>query len=152
MPESTFSKKFKERKSDKVAFLAKGNGISLVKDLIQSLAETSKLKELEAVVFYSCKNEESIQFKEELELLAEENENLRVVYAMAGMTEEEKQKWQGETGFIDRKMVKRHLDNEQDFTFFVAGPPKFNDAMKKMLLEELCIKEEMIVLESFSGQ
>ena len=41
-------------------------------------------------------------------------------------------------------MIKRHLDNEQDFFFIIAGTPTFNQAIKKRLEEELAIKEEMV--------
>lgn len=138
------------RKSDKIAFITGGIGITPVRSILQWVSD-SKEKGLELVIFYSNRNEERIVFRHELEALAEKIGSVEIVHTITDLAEEEKGGWVGETGFIDRKMVKRYLENEQDFTFYVVGPEKFNQAMKKMLLEELCIKEEMIILENFSG-
>jgi len=139
------------RKSDKIAFLAGGIGITPIRGILEDLASKGKNKDLEIAVFYGNRNEERIAFKEKLEELAEKLGNVQIVHVLSDLSEENKGDWQGEVGFIDRKMVKRHVENEQEFTFYIVGPPKFNELMKKMLLEELCIKEEMLVLESFSG-
>jgi len=137
------------RKTDKIAFLAGGIGITPIRSILESLSKG--MKELEIVIFYSNRNQERIVFREKLEEMAEKLGFVQVVHTLTDLSEEEKGNWVGETGFIDRKMVKRHVENEQDYTFFVVGPPKFNKAMKKMLLEDLCVKEEMIVEEAFSG-
>ena len=65
--------------------------------------------------------------------------------------EEEKAGWLGERGFITAKMVKRKVENIGELTFYIAGPPAFNQAMKKMLLKSLSVKKERLVMESFSG-
>lgn len=148
-PEGNFT--LEARKSDKIAFLVGGIGITPARSILEELASKGKNKQLEIVVFYSNSEEKRIAFKEKLEEMAEKIGNVQIVHTLTDLTEEDKGKWQGEVGFIDRKMVKRYLENEQDFSFYIAGPPKFNQAMKKMLLKELAIKEEMLILESFSG-
>ncbi len=151
MFETDLGKKFEKIESNKIALFVKDNAIEQVKDLLEELAKEGKLKELEIVVFYCSKNQEKIQFKEELALLAEKNQTVQIIHVLTNLDEEQKEKWQGETGFIDRKMIKRYLDNEQDFFFIITGTTTFNQALKKRLEEELAIKEEMIEVESFLG-
>ncbi len=147
MFETNLGKKFDKRKSDKIAFLVKSKAIEQVKSLLEELAKEKKLKELEIIVFYCCKNQEKILFKEELELLAEQNPKLQIVHVLTNLNQEEKEKWQGESGFVDRKMIKRHLDNEQEFFFIIAGTTTFNQALQKRLEKELAIKKEMVEIE-----
>lgn len=152
------------RKSDKIAFLAGGIGITPVKSILESMATSKKPKGLEIAVFYSNRNRERIAFRERLEQLAQKIGNVQIINTLTELSESllekglrkkasqgEKAEWKGETGFISSEMVKRHLKNWQEYCYYVAGPPAFNEAMKKMLLEELRIKPEMIVFETFSG-
>ena len=148
MSETTLGKKFDKIESHKIALLVKGNCIEQVKDLLKELAKAGKLKELEVVLFYCSKNEEKIQFKDELALLAEKNPKLQIVHVLTSLDEEQKEEWHGEEGFIDRKMIKRHLDNEQDFFFLIVGTPIFNESLQKRLEDELAIKPEMIEVEN----
>ncbi len=147
MSETTLGKKFDKITGNKIALLVKGNAIEQVKDLLEELAKSKKLKELELVVFYCSKNQEKIQFKEELALLAKKNPKLQIVHVLTNLDEEQKGEWHGEEGFIDRKMIKRHLDNEQDFFFLIVGTPIFNESLQKRLEDELAIKEEMIEVQ-----
>ena len=148
MFETDLDKKFEKIEGNKIALFVKDNAIEQVKNLLKELAKEGKLKELEIVVFYCSKNQEKIQFKEELALLSEKNPTVQIIHVLTNLDEEQKEKWQGETGFIDRKMIKRYLDNEQDFFFIIAGTTTFNQALKKRLEEELAIKEEMIEEET----
>ncbi len=138
------------RKSDKVAFLAGGIGVTPVKSVLEDL-KNRKEKGLEIFVFYSNRNEERIAFRGELEKLAEELGFVEIVHTLTDADEEQQKNWLGETGFIDRRMVKRHLVSEEEFSFFVVGPPKFNEAMEKMLKGDLAIPGEKILKEDFSG-
>ncbi len=147
MSETTLGKKFDKIESHKIALLAKSKTIEQVKKLLEKLAKTGKLKELEIVLFYCSKNEETIQFKDELALLAEKNPTLQIVHVLTNLDEGQKEKWLGEEGFIDRKMVKRHLDNEQDFFFLIVGTATFNESLQKRLEDELAIKPEMIEIQ-----
>lgn len=139
------------RKSEKIAFLAGGIGITPARSIMQLFEDKGRIKGLEAVIFYSNKSEKRIAFRQELEEIAEKTGGIQIVHTLTDLDEKEKEKLLGETGFIDRGMVKRHLVNEQEFFFFVSGPPAFNEAMKKLLIKELAISEEMVLMETFSG-
>lgn len=136
------------RKSDKVAFLVGGIGITPVKSILENLDETKKSPGLEITVFHSCRNQSLLLFKEELGELAKKVGKTKIVHTL---TDERVGGWSGETGFIDKRMIKKHLNDEQNTTFFIAGPPAFNEAMEKILVKELGVKKEMVVSEGFSG-
>jgi len=136
------------RKSDKVAFLAGGIGITPVRSILESLASSKRPKGLEITVFHSSRKHDSIVFGKKLEKVAESLGFAQVIHTI---TDEDPESWLGEKGFIDRRMVKRHVDDEQNTTFFISGPPGFCQAMEKMLLEQVAVKEEMLVKETFSG-
>lgn len=139
------------RKSEKIAFLAGGIGITPVRSVMEFFEDKGRIKGLETVIFYSNRNQQRIAFKQELEEIAAKIGNIQIVHTLTDLTEQEKGKWQGETTFIDRQMIKRYLVNEQDYFFYVAGPASFNEAMRKILLQELGIPEEMVLIETFTG-
>lgn len=141
----------KARKSDRIAFLAGGIGITPVKSILRSLSETGRPEGLDITLFYSNRNEERIVFRQVLEELAQKHSFLKIVHTLTDLSEEEKRNWKGETGYINAEMVKRHLGETGGTTFFVVGPPAFNQAMRKMLLEKLKVKEEMVLAETFTG-
>lgn len=136
------------RKSDKVAFLAGGIGITPLKSILESVSVSKKPKGLEITVIHSNRKQDAIVFKEKLEEIAEKLDSVHIIHTI---TDENPESWHGEKGLIDRRMVKRHVDDEQNTTFFISGPPGFCQAMEKMLLEQVAVKEEMLVKETFSG-
>jgi len=139
------------RKSEKIAFLAGGIGITPVRSIMEFFEDKGRIKGLETVIFHSNRKPEKIAFRQELEEIAAKTGNIQIVHTLTDLAEHEKSKWQGETGFIDRQMIKRYLVNEQDYFFYVSGPPTFNEAMRKILLQELGIREEMVLIETFTG-
>ena len=68
------------------------------------------------------------------------------------MTEMSKsaQKWSGETGFINKEMLARHLTSLQGPIYYIAGPPAMVAAMRQMLIAA-SVDEDDIRTEEFSG-
>jgi ferredoxin-NADP reductase len=139
------------RKSNKVAFLAGGIGITPVKSVLESMAESEGPKGLEIAVFCSNRNKARVVFRERLGQLAEKIGNVKIVHTLTEPDESEKKAWNGETGFINAEMLKRHTGGTGEWAFFVSGPPAFNSAMGKILRKELNVKKEMIITEDFLG-
>ena len=100
-------------------------------------------------LFYSNKRLEDAPFLKELEALAKQNQFFKLI---ATMTEPETsaKKWQGETGYIDRPMLERHLENMQSAIYYLSGPPAMVNAMSA-LLADLGINSDNIHTEEFSG-
>lgn len=139
-----------ERKSDFIAFLAGGIGITPVRAILEDLADQANPPNLTMALFYSNRDEGRIAFRDELDALAE-SLDLSVVHTLTDLDEDQPGGWENETGYIDAAMLDFHLTNPHTYTFYVSGPPAFNDAMQKVLEGDLGITGERIVRENFTG-
>ena len=83
-------------------------------------------------LFYSNRRSEDAAFLDELQALEKVNRNYRFI---GTMTEAEKsaRPWSGETGFIRRDMLERHLPDLLTPVYYFAGPPAMAMAMQSML-------------------
>jgi NAD(P)H-flavin reductase len=68
------------------------------------------------------------------------------------MTEMEKshREWKGETGFINKEMLTKHLPSLQGPIYYLAGPPAMVAAMRRMLIGAGVDQDDMRT-EEFSG-
>ncbi|MFO7966330.1 MAG: hypothetical protein R6U44_01860 [Archaeoglobaceae archaeon] len=117
--------------------------------MLQYIADSGETS-LEIFIFYSNKNEERILFREELDELSKKIGNVNLIHTLTDLSEEEKKKWNGETGRIDKEMINKYLGKEKTF-FYIVGSPAFNKAMEKLLFEEMEIDKDMILREDFPG-
>ena len=136
-----------EDASRPAVFIVGGIGIvpaySMIKDAIQrSLPHRMFL-------FYSNRRPEDAPLLVELQNLAEQNSSFELI---ATITEPEKvaQSWQGETGFIDRAMLEKYVDDLKSPIYYVAGLPDMVGAMQTVLAE-VGVSNENIRAEEFAG-
>lgn len=101
------------------------------------------------VLFYSNRRPEDAAFLDELRGLEERNPNYRLIATMAE-PEKSSQPWKGETGFIRRDMLERHLPNLLVPVYYFAGPPAMTMAMHSML-ENFGVAEADTRSEEFYG-
>jgi ferredoxin-NADP reductase len=112
------------------AFLAGGIGITpFISMLRQATAEKSKRK---FYLFYGNRRPEDAAFLEELRELQARNPNYRLIATMAEM-EKSRQPWTGETGFIGKDLLARHLVDFAAPAYYIAGPPAMVETMQEML-------------------
>jgi predicted ferric reductase len=58
--------------------------------------------------------------------------NLKVIYVL----EKPNASWNGEKGFINADMLRRHLPKQyRRFQYFICGPPSLMDSMERILPE-----------------
>ena len=100
-------------------------------------------------LFYSNRRPEDAAFLAELQKMERLNPNYRLIATMAE-PEKSAQRWSGETGFIRREMLERHLADVTRPMYYFAGPPAMNMAMQKML-EDIGITEQAMRSEEFYG-
>jgi len=136
------------RASDRVVFLAGGIGITPVRSMLEYLADTGLMGELEIKLFYSNRNEERIVFRDELDELSKQLSNLEVVHTLTDL--EDGAKWDGERGYIDEQMLGRYIDDLDGCSFYLVGPPAFNQAMVEVL-GGVGVEGESIIGEDFTG-
>ena len=128
----------------KIAMLGGGIGITPFLSIIKNA--TDKPLSSRITLFYGCRTENDMAFKQELEELAQENKSLKIIYIINQPTE----KWEGATGNINAEMIKQLLPDYQENIFFTCGPPPMVEAMEK-LVTSLGLPKEKLKRELFSG-
>lgn len=128
-------------------FLSGGIGVTPFRSMIKYCTDTHL--PMKIVMFDSNRNEDNILFKEEFDVWASLNRNLKIAYTL----DKPDNDWKGEQGYINQAMVTKYLDvNELDNSiFYICGPPGMLNAMKKLLQEDLDIPKESIMVEVFTG-
>lgn len=100
-------------------------------------------------LFYANRRPEDAAFLRELQNMNELNPNYRLIAIMAE-PEKSTQPWVGETGFIRRELLERHLSDITSPVYYFAGPPPMTMAMLR-LLEEIGIEKQSMRYEEFYG-
>lgn len=129
------------------AFLAGGIGITPFVSLLRQAARDKSPRDL--WMFYSNRRPEDAAFLDELVRLQERNPRYRFVGTMVEM-DKSSRTWDGETGFIDRAMLARHLPDPSAPVYYMAGPPGMVEAMQKMLADA-GVSGEAIRSDEFFG-
>ena len=113
-------------------FLAGGIGITPFLSMARDAAERRLAHRI--TLFYSNRRPEDAAFLDELLALERANPNLRLVLTMTGLGQSASA-WTGETDFIGRAMLERHLPDLTSPIYYMAGPPAMTMAMQEMLTE-----------------
>jgi ferredoxin-NADP reductase len=125
-------------------FIAGGIGITVFRSMLRYIAE-ERLPHRVTLV-YSCRDQDSAAFLDELAVIERQNPNVRLVLTMT-----EDPAWQGETRRIDADLLKDHLDADLDsYTYLIAGPPAMVEAMEQTL-HDAGVPEGHIRSDRFSG-
>lgn len=130
-----------------VVFLIGGIGITPVRSLVVHAAHAKLPHSL--FLFYSNRRPEDAAFLTELQALESQNPNYHLI---ATVTEAatSAQPWRGETGYIDRAMLERHLPDLQASMYYLAGPAAMVGAMRQ-LLESVGASDDRVRSEKFTG-
>jgi ferredoxin-NADP reductase len=111
-------------------FLAGGIGITPFLSMARHAAKQRLPHRI--YLFYSNRHPEDAAFLDELRALERSNPSYRLIATMAA-AEKSARPWTGETGFIRRDMLERHLPDIKAAVFYFAGPPAMTMAMQSML-------------------
>lgn len=88
---------------------------------------------------------DDVTFLDELEALRERLD-LRIVHVL----EDPPEHWDGETGFVDAALLRRHLPERfERHQFFACGPPPMLDAVETALVDELGVPTDHVHTERF---
>ena len=128
-------------------FLAGGIGITPFLSIARHAAKERLRHNLN--LFYANRRPEDAAFLPELQHLEQLNPHYRLIAVMAEPLKSA-QNWSGETGFIRRELVQRHLADIASPVYYFAGPPPMTMAMRTML-EEIGIGEQAMRYEEFYG-
>jgi glycine betaine catabolism B len=128
----------------KIALLGGGIGITPFMSICKNA--TDKGLTCKITLFYGCRTENDLVFREELEELAKKNKNLKLIFIINQPTEQ----WKGRTGTIIAEMVKQELPDYKETMFYTCGPPPMVEAMEKLIVS-LGLQKEKLKREYFSG-
>jgi ferredoxin-NADP reductase len=128
-------------------FLAGGIGITPFLSMARHAAHERLAHRI--VLFYSNRRPEDAAFLPELQNLERLNSNYRLIATMAE-AEKSARPWSGETGFIRREMLERHLPDIASAVWYFAGPPAMTMAMGQML-QDMGVAEDAMRYEEFYG-
>lgn len=129
----------------KIALL--GGGIGITPFLSYCKNATDKKLSSKITLFYGCRTPEDIAFRKEFEELAQQNNNIKLVFTVNQPAPPD---WKGQTGMITSELIKQYLPDYQENMFYTCGPPPMVDAMEK-LVESLGLPKEKLKREYFSG-
>jgi predicted ferric reductase len=108
-------------------FLAGGVGISPFMSMLRTMAERGDKRPV--LLFYGDKRCDEIAFRDELEEL-----RTRMDVTIVYLLEEPHEGWDGETGFLDEDVLRRHLPDEGiERLYFVCGPEPMLVAAERAL-------------------
>lgn len=144
--------------SKPAVFLIGGIGITPVFSILKNAAYEKLPHKL--FLFYSNKRPEDAAFLKELQNLAMKNKNFRLVATVTAPTQgrspdqsvgkNSKIPWQGETGFITKEMIQKHIKDLNSPIYYMSGPPAMVKAMRD-LLEKIGVSDDSIKFEEFTG-
>lgn len=100
-------------------------------------------------LFFSNRRPEDAAFLQTFERFQEINPNFHLIATMTDAGKSSR-RWPGETGFIRRDMLERHVPDIKAPIYYFAGPPAMTSAMKQML-DDMGIGEQDMRYEEFYG-
>jgi ferredoxin-NADP reductase len=140
-PEGTFV--LPEESSRPLVFIAGGIGITPFRSMLRYI-EDERLPH-RVTLIYSSRNRGSAAFLAELEEIERANPNVRLVVTM---TEDED--WPGERRRIDADFLRHRLEDLNEASYMIAGPPGMAEGVSAEL-EKAGVDSALIVTERFSG-
>jgi ferredoxin-NADP reductase len=128
-------------------FLTGGIGVTPVRSIVLQAAYDNLPHKI--FLFYSNRRPEDAAFLDELIKAQEKNPNYTFVGTMTEM-EKSSSAWDGETGYITKAMLEKHVGDLTLPIYYVAGPASMVTAMRKTL-NQAGVDDDNIRTEEFSG-
>jgi len=132
----------------KQAFLSGGIGITPIRSMLKDAFD--RRLSFDRVLFYSNRSPEDIIFRDELEAMAKDRKELRVVLSL-DTNEACPIGWKGRCGFINASMIKEELPDYAERIFYVCGPPVMVKSLVSILQDKLEVPAAKIKIENFAG-
>jgi ferredoxin-NADP reductase len=128
-------------------FLTGGIGVTPVRSIVLQAAHDNLPHNL--FLFYSNRRPEDAAFLNELTEAQEKNPNYTFIGTMTEMEKSTRQ-WDGETGYITKAMLEKHVGDLTLPIYYAAGPASMVTTMRKTL-NEAGVDDDNIRTEEFSG-
>lgn len=136
-----------EKESGNHIFIAGGIGVTPFRSMIKYAID--KNLDTKIALVYSNSTPEETAFLDELAAWEKQWKNLKL-FVTVSHPEESKRKWNGLTGRIDEKLLRKAAGNIHNPTYWLCGPPGLVDAMEETM-EKMKISDDKIRTEKFTG-
>ncbi len=137
---------FIESDADGIVLIAGGVGITPMMSVIRYLLDHSWKKEI--YLFFTCKNDKSIIFQEEIKYLQNRYPNFHVWITLT--RQEHPPKTPYHSGRITKVTLAKHVPEIASQRIHICGPVPMMDALKEML-EDLEVPKDNIKIEAFAS-
>lgn len=131
-------------KNEKLVFVAGGIGITPFRSMLKYLVDTNEKRDI--ILLSINKIAEDIVYEEIFEE-AEKKIGLKIIYIL---TEEMPAEWKGLTGHLRPEMIKEHIADFKDRTFYISGS-HIVVTSAKLVFKQLGIKSNKIKTDYFPG-
>lgn len=133
-----------DEKQTKICMLSGGIGITPLISMCRYVIDR-RLK-VNIIMLYGNETYDDIAFRQELERMEEEKQNLKVVHVL----NKPHSNWNGYIGYINAEVIQKEVSDYKQRTFYTCGPPGMVNTIKN-LLHELDVPNEGVKVENFSG-
>jgi|TARA_Y100000310_G_scaffold162451_1_gene162424 ferredoxin-NADP reductase len=128
-------------------FIAGGVGITPILSMLSHI--TQKKLPYQVTLLYSNRREEDIPFLTELRAIGKEHDNIKVVQTLTRDFKKDPA-WEGERGYIDEGMLKKHIQDISKPIFYISGSPMMVVGVRN-LLEKVGVPDNHILTKKFTG-
>jgi ferredoxin-NADP reductase len=128
-------------------FLTGGIGVTPIRSIVLQAAHDNLPHKI--FLFDSNRRPEDSAFLNELMEVQEKNPNYTFIGTMTDMEKSDRH-WDGETGYINKAMLDKHVGDLTIPIYYLAGPASMVTAMRKTL-NEAGVDDDNIRTEEFSG-
>lgn len=136
-----------EDSSTPAVFLTGGIGVTPFRSMILQTTHDNLPQKI--YMFYSNRTLGDAPFLPDLENAQKENPNFKLINTLTDL-EKLPEGWTGETGFINREMLQKYLEDISKPIYYIAGPPQMVEVMVKML-KNSGAPDEKVISENFTG-
>jgi len=129
----------------KIAFLSGGIGITPIRSICRDAVDRNL--GIDICLIYSNRSARDILFKDDFEAMQAIYPKLKIAHVLC----EPEPGFKCDVGYIDAAVVKKEVPDYAERKFYLCGPPQMVEAMRKLLSQELSLRDAQIVTENFQG-
>lgn len=121
-----------------IVLISTGTGATAMYNILREYLDEGEGK---VYYFHGEKTKEKLMFKQQLEMLESENENMELIFALSD------EEWHGREGFIQNH-VNRYFEDMQDKDYYICGVPAMV-VQTKQLLKGAGVSKEHVITEGW---